>query len=132
MFKTLLLAAMIAGGFAVAPAAAAPLAPIAPIADAGTQIEPVHYSGYRHRHRQRRHYRPRSGFSVQLNFGTAPRYRHAPRYRRYYEPRPVYRAYGSRHHNWCSNRYRSYRTSDGTYQPYHGGRRRCNSPYDGI
>ena len=54
----------------------------------------------------------------------------------YAAPAPVYRAprysYGPRHHDWCYARYRSYRASDGTYQPYHGPRRRCNSPYDGI
>ena len=50
-----------------------------------------------------------------------------PRYR----PAPAY-GYGPRHHDWCYARYRSYRASDGTYQPYHGPRRRCNSPYDGI
>ena len=39
------------------------------------------------------------------------------------------RNYSARHHNWCGNRYRSYRRSDGTFQPYNGSRRRCNSPY---
>ena len=37
------------------------------------------------------------------------------------------------HHEWCEDRYRSYRRSDGTYQPYGGvPRRLCNSPFDGI
>ncbi|GHC79001.1 BA14K family protein [Limoniibacter endophyticus] len=36
---------------------------------------------------------------------------------------------GSAHVNWCANRYRSYRASDNTYQPYNGPRRQCNSPY---
>ena len=132
MFKSLLAAAMVAAGVAAAPAVAAPIAsaaPVAPVIETGTEITPVHYRGRRY-HRHRRYSRPRSGFSVQLQFGTAPRYRR--HYRPHYRPAPVYRAYGSRHHNWCSNRYRSYRVSDGTYQPYHGGRRRCNSPYDGI
>lgn len=39
------------------------------------------------------------------------------------------RHYGNRHVNWCANRYRSYRTSDNTFQPNHGARRRCVSPY---
>ena len=38
----------------------------------------------------------------------------------------------ARHHAWCEARYRSYRRSSGTFQPYGGvPRRRCNSPYDG-
>lgn len=30
---------------------------------------------------------------------------------------------------WCENRYRSYRASDNTFQPYNGPRRQCISPY---
>jgi hypothetical protein len=33
------------------------------------------------------------------------------------------------HHQWCSDRYRSYRAEDGTYQPYGGPRQECLSPY---
>jgi hypothetical protein len=36
---------------------------------------------------------------------------------------------GNAHVQWCYNRYRSYRASDNTYQPYHGPRRQCVSPY---
>ena len=36
---------------------------------------------------------------------------------------------GSAHVRWCYDHYRSYRASDNTYQPYHGPRRQCNSPY---
>ena len=59
------------------------------------------------------------------------------RYRRPFYGRRIYRApvvrsrYSARHHAWCDRRYRSYRRSDGTFQPYRGGRRRCNSPFDG-
>lgn len=35
----------------------------------------------------------------------------------------------SNHISWCSNRYRSYRTSDNTYQPLAGPRSGCNSPF---
>jgi len=35
----------------------------------------------------------------------------------------------SNHISWCSNRYRSYRTSDNTYQPLAGPRTGCNSPF---
>ncbi|KAB2699623.1 BA14K family protein [Brucella haematophila] len=33
------------------------------------------------------------------------------------------------HMQWCSNRYRSYRSSDDTYQPLAGPRTSCNSPF---
>jgi len=33
------------------------------------------------------------------------------------------------HHEWCFRRYRSYRVSDATFQPYRGERRLCRSPY---
>ena len=37
-----------------------------------------------------------------------------------------------RHIDWCMTRYNSYRMEDDTYQPYHGVRRRCNSPYQDM
>ncbi|TPK07041.1 BA14K family protein [Mesorhizobium sp. B2-5-9] len=37
---------------------------------------------------------------------------------------------GNRHIRWCYDHYRSYRASDNTFQPYHGPRRQCRSPYD--
>jgi hypothetical protein len=33
------------------------------------------------------------------------------------------------HVEWCYDRYRSYRASDDTFQPYNGPRQRCYSPY---
>lgn len=47
-------------------------------------------------------------------------------------PRPIYRYddWYRLHVQWCDAHYRSYRVSDDTFQPYHGPRRRCNSPYD--
>jgi len=33
------------------------------------------------------------------------------------------------HVEWCSRRYRSYRSEDNSYRPYGGGRRTCESPY---
>lgn len=36
----------------------------------------------------------------------------------------------SRHVQWCSDRYRTYRASDDTYVPRVGVRARCNSPYN--
>ena len=144
MFKSVFTAAALAAGlgFAAAPATAAPLVQPTVLADAAPGVvENVHFRrGQPHAHNHRgghhprrlqrryhRHYtRPRTSFGVQLNFG--PRYGYAPRYRSV----PVYRGYSSRHHAWCEGRYRSYSRSSGTYQPYHGPRRRCNSPYDGI
>jgi hypothetical protein len=33
------------------------------------------------------------------------------------------------HYQWCDRRYRSYRAADNSFQPYHGPRRACISPY---
>lgn len=40
----------------------------------------------------------------------------------------VYRG-GDAHVQWCYDRYRSYRASDNTFQPYDGPRQQCYSPY---
>ncbi|RYB97102.1 BA14K family protein [Ciceribacter ferrooxidans] len=34
-----------------------------------------------------------------------------------------------RHYRWCEARYRSYDPYSNTFQPYHGPRRQCLSPY---
>lgn len=39
------------------------------------------------------------------------------------------RGYGSAHYRWCEDRYKSYRASDNTFQPYGGPRQECISPY---
>lgn len=44
-------------------------------------------------------------------------------------PRYAPRARGSAHVDWCYDRYRSYRASDNTFQPYNGPRQQCYSPY---
>ncbi len=44
-------------------------------------------------------------------------------------PAPRYRTLPHAHVVWCQNRYRSYRVSDNTFQPYQGPRRQCTSPY---
>lgn len=41
---------------------------------------------------------------------------------------PAY-AGSNAHVRWCYDRYRSYRASDNTFQPYNGPRRQCYSPY---
>jgi hypothetical protein len=33
------------------------------------------------------------------------------------------------HVRWCDAKYRSYRARDNSFQPYHGPRRECRSPY---
>lgn len=33
------------------------------------------------------------------------------------------------HVEWCDDQYRSYRSSDNTFQPYSGPRQQCDSPY---
>jgi hypothetical protein len=40
-----------------------------------------------------------------------------------------YGGLGSHHYNWCADRYRSYHWRSNTFQPYHGPRRQCHSPY---
>lgn len=47
----------------------------------------------------------------------------APRYQRRVDPLP------GDHFTWCATRYRSYRNSDNTFQPFAGPRRACVSPY---
>ena len=60
-----------------------------------------------------------------------PYYRtyYRPRYRTYYAPRRVYRerprAWSPAWYRYCANKYRTFRRSDGTFQPYSGGRRLC-------
>lgn len=43
-------------------------------------------------------------------------------------PAVTYRV-NSAHVEWCQNRWRSYRVSDNSYQPYNGPRRICSSPH---
>lgn len=54
-----------------------------------------------------------------------PVYRYRVYPRRYYRPGRLSQA----HVDWCYAHYRSYRAFDNTYQPYHGPRRACISPY---
>lgn len=47
------------------------------------------------------------------------------------QPAPAYRGrvMTKAHVDWCYDRYRSYRASDDTFQPYNGPRQPCRSPY---
>jgi hypothetical protein len=93
------------------------------------------HRGYRHRrHGYRYHdgyWFPPAAFALGAIIGGAiasqPRYYYdRPAYREYYRA-PTYG--GSAHVRWCYSRYRSYRAWDNTWQPYHGPRRQCWSPY---
>lgn len=85
-----------------------------------------YYRGGRHHYRPHARHRYRGGDFVAPLVGgliiggmianQAPRhYRHS--------------GHGSAHVNWCYNRYRSYDARTDTFQPYHGPRRKCHSPY---
>jgi hypothetical protein len=45
------------------------------------------------------------------------------------QPAPVYGSVNTRHVQWCTNRYRTYRAYDNTYAPRVGVRAQCVSPY---
>ena len=82
-----------------------------------------YYNGHRgfrhHRHGYRRYngyWFPPAAFALGAIIGSQPRYYHV---------RPA----GNAHVRWCYNHYRSYRAWDNTFQPYHGPRRACRSPY---
>ncbi|WP_426230417.1 BA14K family protein [Pararhizobium sp. DWP3-4] len=72
---------------------------------------------------QPRYYGP--SYSDQGYYGSTyyrPRY-YVPRYNRQVQYG------GNTHARWCYARYRSYRDFDNTFQPFHGPRRACVSPY---
>ena len=85
------------------------------------------YGGYKYRNYggYYRNYRPYRRHYPGLYFGLGV----APYAYYYSQPRRYYRGAGSGHVAWCYSRYRSYRAWDNTYQPYHGRRRQCWSPY---
>ena len=61
--------------------------------------------------------KPLTGYAVPI-YDTSPPVVHlVPRYR------------VSGHEEWCATRYRSYDAWSDTWQPYHGPRRHCRSPY---
>jgi len=86
-------------------------------------------SGSAEAHYKHRHF---NGFSFGIHKGKPyffGGYRRHRAYPRYYAPRRAYRGRRGPHVSWCYNRYRSYRAHDNTFQPYHGPRRACRSPY---
>lgn len=88
-----------------------------------------HRPGWYHGHRGHRHYRrgyrrhsdgwwyPLAAFGAGAIIGGAIANQPAPR------------GVSNSHVEWCYARYRSYRASDNTFQPYNGPRRACISPY---
>jgi BA14K-like protein len=135
------------GAAGMAPAAAAPPVPAkAALSEAQDSVKVDvwhrrHIGIYDPFYHPRRHFRPRHGFSFGIVIGRPGYY--APRYN-YYDPFPSYRPYrlirphyhhrrviriADPHMRWCYNRYRSYDRYSNTFQPYHGRRRVCVSPY---
>ncbi|RAK31046.1 BA14K-like protein [Falsochrobactrum ovis] len=99
----------------------------------GHRAGPRHWRGHRGYRHYRRGYRrhsdgwwyPLAAFGAGAVLGgalaapaPAPRVYQSPGY-----------GYSNAHVQWCYDRYRSYRASDNTFQPYNGPRRQCNSPY---
>ena len=80
------------------------------------------YNGHRGFRHKRRGYRYHNGFwfpPAAFSFGIIiDGGRHV---------RPGYT--NPQHIRWCHGKYRSYREWDNSYQPYHGPRRECRSPY---
>jgi len=88
-----------------------------------------HRNDYRYRDHDRYYNEPEVVYDPpRRHYRDAPRrvYHEAPR-RRYRQARRISR---NSHIGWCHNRYRSYRSSDNTFQPYHGRRTQCISPYN--
>ena len=140
--KTMAAAAALA--LAVSTVATASAMPIVPTPSPLKVQGPAHVEEVRHKrgHRHRGHHsggkrnwdRLGAGIAGAVIGGIianqyAPRYHYAPRY----VPAPprVYHRGGLpvAHVQWCDARYRSYRAWDNSFQPYHGPRRQCISPY---
>jgi hypothetical protein len=91
----------------------------------------VYYNGFRGYRDRRAGYRyhggywfPHEAFMDHRHTGSIYDYDRRREYRREYR-----RDYGRAHVEWCYDRYRSYRASDNTFQPYSGSRQQCYSPY---
>ncbi|MFZ2101391.1 MAG: BA14K family protein [Oricola sp.] len=143
--KMFLTTALLSCAAAVAPQAGSAMPSASHAVEARTPlVAPVHgdiywrynrpyWNGYPGYPAYRPGYRPYGGFwfpnsAFGIIITPTPRYRTY----RYYEPgpgiEPTYQL-TTQHYRWCENRYRSYRQSDNTFQPYNGPRRQCVSPY---
>jgi Ni/Co efflux regulator RcnB len=126
----------------IAPVAAAPAMmpkPAVQVAGQSDVVQVDHRKRGFHRHNNRGFYNGHRGFSHKR-----PGYRH---YNGYWFPpsafsfgviigggnrggayvRPGYT--NPQHVRWCHDKYRSYDQRSNTFQPYHGPRRECRSPY---
>ncbi|MDN2566132.1 BA14K family protein [Aquibium sp. A9E412] len=102
---------------------------------AASDVVEVRHRDRRHwrrggRHGSRHHWRPRGRSGIFLYFGVPDTYVR-PRYVRPRYVRPGYARPGlpAAHVRWCDRRYKTYRAWDNTFQPYHGPRKACRSPY---
>jgi hypothetical protein len=128
-------AKLLAGAFSAALAVVTCVAGAQPASahgpDGGVRIEV--YDGYHAGRRHYRHLRPLTGPQLYYSY----HYDHIPAYpvpifKSIHPPlvvRPAVRVISSPHVAWCHARYRSYRAQDNSFQPYHGRRRQCWSPY---
>ena len=118
----------------VAPVAAAPVMmqkPSVQIAGETNVVQIRHqnqgfYNGHRGFRQKRRGYRQHNGFwfpPAAFSFGVII----GGGQRGSSHVRPGYT--NPQHVRWCNNKYRSYRQRDNSFQPYHGPRRECRSPY---
>ncbi|WP_306119165.1 MULTISPECIES: BA14K family protein [unclassified Roseitalea] len=89
------------------------------------------HRGYKYKRSGYRHYKgywyPPRAFVV-----IGPDHRRHVYVRRYHRPhkvRPRIIDLNRAHYRWCDAKYRSYRASDNSFQPYHGPRKPCISPY---
>jgi hypothetical protein len=136
------IATVLAATFAVASAPPLNAAPVyvpntAPVANTGKDVEQVQYrwrrGGPAYYGRYRGYRGPRAGYRYYNGwwFPAAAFVTGAIIGGALAQPEPIYRPrYGRNSHvDWCYARYRSYRASDNTFQPYEGPRRQCVSPY---
>lgn len=93
----------------------------------------AYYNGHRGYHRYRHGYRKHRGYYFHprafIVVHPRPRHVYVPRYRKPHPVRPRIVRLSHAHVRWCDAKYRSYRHSDNTFQPYHGSRKQCVSPY---
>lgn len=89
-----------------------------------------YYNGHRGFRKHRRGYRKHNGWwfpPAAFALGTILGAQSRPPERGQWAPRG--RGFSREHYRWCSDRYRSYDPRSNTFQPYHGPRRPCRSPY---
>jgi hypothetical protein len=135
---SLIAAALLAAelGVATTPAGAAPLRLNQQSYEQAAAVTPVSHRRWRGRNEAGLIIGGLAAGAIIGGLLAAPRYREYYYYDdyyepRYYRPRVRYRSSGlDAHQLWCLDRWRSYDIYSDTYQPYHGPRRYCVSPYN--